>query len=49
VALCALQVSVGGKPWTRFDAAQETIDFTPSDLTPALLQALHDVRATWAA
>jgi len=42
-------VSVGGKPWTRFDAAQETIDFTPSDLTPALLQALHDVRATWAA
>jgi len=29
-------VTVGGKPWPRFDAGTETVDFTADELTPAL-------------
>jgi hypothetical protein len=31
-------VTVGGKPWTKFDANAETVDF--AELTPALLDEM---------
>jgi len=36
-------VSVGGKPWSAFDAAAETVDFAASDLTPDMLQRVKDI------
>ena len=32
-------VSVGGKPWSGFNASTETIAFTPAELTTALLSS----------
>ena len=42
-------VSVGGKAWTHFDAATETIDFSAAQLTKPLLETgLPSVVATFA-
>ena len=42
-------VTVGGQAWSAFDAAEETIDFAPAALTPALIQkGLPNIVATFA-
>ncbi|KOO26820.1 tat (twin-arginine translocation) pathway signal sequence domain protein [Chrysochromulina tobinii] len=40
-------VTVGGKPWTSFDAREETIVLSLADLTPQLLTELRSVVATF--
>jgi hypothetical protein len=40
-------VTVGGKPWTSFDAREETIILSLADLTPQLLTELQSVIATF--
>jgi hypothetical protein len=40
-------VPVGGKPWTSFDAREETIVLSLADLTPQLLTELQSVVATF--
>ena len=40
-------VSVGGKPWARFNPIAETVDFSAEDLTPELLADLQAVVATF--
>ena len=43
-------VAVGGKPWAKFDAKAETVDFAKSELTSALREALgRGVVAEWSA
>ena len=44
------QVSVGGKPWTAFNAAEETIDIAAADLTTDLIaDGLPRIVATFGA
>ena len=41
-------VTVGGKEWVHFDAAAETVNFAPEQLTAALVDdGLHRVVAQW--
>ena len=40
-------VTVGGKPWTKFDANAETVDF--AELTPALLDEMKTIAVTFKA
>ena len=40
-------VTVGGLPWTHFDAAAETIDFAAAELTTAMLPRMREIRATF--
>ena len=40
-------VTVGGKQWTRFDAAAETIDFSAQELKAAQLSDLESIVATF--
>ena len=44
------EVTVGGRPWKHFDAAEETVDFEAAELTPALIATgLPSIVATFAA
>ena len=40
-------MTIGGKAWSAFDAAEETIEVAPAQLTAAMLAALQDVVAEW--
>ena len=43
------KVTVGGKAWTAFNAAEETIDFALDALTPSVIKSgLADIVATFA-
>lgn len=41
-------VSVGGKPWSAFDAKSETVDFAQATLTPAVLRGMQTIVAEFA-
>lgn len=40
-------VTVGGRPWSSFDATAETVDFDAKDLTSSTIQELSTVVATF--
>ena len=42
------KVVIGGKPWTRFNASDESISVSKQDLVaPGMLAGLRDIVATW--
>ena len=41
-------VIVGGAPWHKFDAKDETINFDAADLSSKLIESLQDLVATFA-
>lgn len=43
------KVTVGGKPWTGFDAHKETVTFAPGILTRSVLEGMQEIVAEWSA